>query len=166
MKTARNWIGFAVLLAFPGRFVQSTIFPPTLSICDIRSRPQNFLGQVVTVSGEVEASFHVTDLSSPSCIDFGAALVESHSMRQSAASERFRVELETTRGCTDDRPFVVTVQGRFGTANIRGLPTYRILVEKVLRAEFVEGLSRHCMSRDVSPPDIKIPPQPMPLLFP
>jgi len=59
----------------------------------------------------------------------------------------------------------VTVRGRIGTALMRDIPVYRIVIDKVLGAAFTQQTSRYCMNRDIPPPDIKIPPQAMPELF-
>jgi hypothetical protein len=139
----------------------------TLSICDVRSQSKKYLGQLVTVTGEVQRTGHGVGMSSSKCPNVGAALVESNEMQRSSApeSELFREGTWKTLLCTDDRVFVVTVRGRFGTAVTRNIPIYRIVMDKVLRAESAQQTSRHCMNREIPPPDVKIPPQPMPDLF-
>jgi hypothetical protein len=166
-KILRRGLAVLVVLATGTGFAQSNSEKPFLSICDIRSKPKEYLGQTVTVSGEVEATYHLTGLSSPKCPNVGAALVESASIGQSTEPtiRHFREGVLNSRLCLDDRPFVVTVKGRFGNGKLRGIPIYRIMIEKVLQAEFVEGTVPRCMNREIPAPDIKIAPRPLPDLL-
>jgi hypothetical protein len=117
------------------------------------------------VTGEVQRTGHGVGMSSPKC--GGAALVESNRMQKSSSSEAqlFRDGTWETFLCTDDHVFVATVRGRFGTALMEGIPGYRIVIEKVLLAEFTQQIAVHCLSQEIRPPDVKIPSQPMPELF-
>ncbi len=94
----------------------------SVSICDIRSQSKKYIGKVVTVTGEVQRTSHGVSMSSSQCPTVGAALVESNEMEKSRApeSELLRDGTWKTFLCTDDRVFVVTVRGRFGTAVTRG----------------------------------------------
>ena len=158
-------LGLLVVLSAYGGLAQTKADARTLSICDIRSQSKKYLGQVVTVAGEVQRTGHSVVMSSPKC--GGAALVESNGMQESSGPEAqlFREGTWKTFLCTDDHVFVATVRGRFGTALMRGIPGYRIVIDKVLRAEFTQQISKHCLNRFVPPPDVKIPPQAMPDLF-
>lgn len=136
----------------------------SLSICDVRSHSKRYFGKVVTVTGEVERTGHGVSMSSSQFPTVGAALVESNAMEKSRAleSERFRDGTWKTYLCTDNRVFVATVRGRFGTAVSRGISICRIVIDKVVRAEFTEQTAQHCMNREIPlPPDIKIPPEGM-----
>lgn len=138
---------------------------PARSVCEIRSHPEKYLGKTVTVMGELYAEHHATHLSSPNC-ELATVFVESDVLYHSSTPtlELFRDGRARTFMCSDDRPFAVTVRGRFGTVNARGLSLYRIVVDEVISAAFVDGLSQHCKNRDVSPPDIKFSVAPMPRL--
>jgi hypothetical protein len=139
----------------------------TLTICDVRSHAKKYLGKVVTVTGEVQGTgHHGVGIGSSECPSWGAALVESNEMEKSRApdSELFREGTWKTLQCTDDRVFVATVRGRFGTAMMRGTPIYRIVVDRVLRAEFIQQTSPYCINREppLPPPAIEVPSKPMP----
>jgi hypothetical protein len=166
-RMLQTGLGFVVVLAAYGGLAQTRPDTRTLSICDIRSQSKRYLGQVVTVTGEVQRTYHGTGMSSADCSSVGAALVESKRMQQSRTpdSQLFREGAWKTFLCTDNHVFVVTVRGRFGTALMRDIPAYRIVIDKVLRAEFMQQTSPYCMSRDTPPPDVKFPPQAMPELF-
>lgn len=154
-----------VLFAYAG-LAQTTIATQTLSICDIRSQPKKYLGKVVTVTGEVERNGHGLSMGNSECSTVGVALAESKEMEKSRApqSELFRDGTWKTLLCTDERVFVATVRGRFGTAVTRGIPIYRIVVDTVLKAEFTQQTSPYCVNREppLPPPAINIPLKPMP----
>ena len=138
-----------------------------LTICDVRSHAKKYLGKVVTVTGEVQRTGHPgVGIGSSECPSWGAALVESTEMEKSRApdSELFRDGTRKTLLCTDDRVFVATVRGRFGTAVARGIPIYRIVVDRVLGAEFTQQTSPYCINREppLPPPAIEIPSKAMP----
>lgn len=141
---------------------------PTLTICDVRSQAKKYLGKVVTVTGEVQGTGHhgVVGMSNSQCPAVGVALAESKEMEKSRApqSELFRDGMGKTLLCTDERVFLATVQGRFGTAVTRGIPIYRIVVDRVLRADFIQQTSPNCINREppLPPPAIEIPSKPMP----
>jgi hypothetical protein len=134
-----------------------------LSICEVRSQPQKYLGKIITVTGEAFREHHGTHLGSPKC-DLGALLVPSPALRRSKRKEdvTFQEGLYQTYACLDNRPFVVTVRGRFGTVKSRGMVLYRIVAERAIATQFTEGLSHFCTHRDVPPPNIKTAPQPLP----
>jgi hypothetical protein len=154
-----------VLAAHDG-LTQTSAALQSLSICDVRSQSKKYLGKVVTVTGEVQRTGHAVSMSSSQCPMVGAALVESNEMEKSHVqeSELFRAGTLKTFRCTDDRVFVATVRGRFGTAVTRGIPIYRIVVDRVLRAEFTQQTSPYCINREppLPPPAIEIPSKPMP----
>ena len=160
-------LGLLVLLPVYGGSSQTTLHLRIASICDIRSQPKKYLGQVVTVTGEVQRTGHSVGMSSAQCPSVGAALVESKQMQEANAPESrlFRDRTWDTFLCTNPHVFVVTVRGRFGTAVMRGIPGYRIVIEKVMRAEFTQQTSSHCINQVLPPPDVKFPTQPMPDLF-
>jgi hypothetical protein len=56
------------------------------------------------------------------------------------------------------------VRGHFGTAVTKGIPIYRIVVDSVLRAEFMPQTSPYCINQEPPPPTpaIQIPSKPMP----
>jgi len=140
---------------------------PTLTICDVRSQAKKFLGKVVTVTGEVQGTgHHGVGMSNSQCPTVGVALAESKEMEKSRApqSELFRDGMCKTLLCKDERVFVATVQGRFGKAVMRGIPIYRIVVDGVLRAEFIQQTSPYCINREppLPPPAIEIASKPMP----
>ena len=141
---------------------------PTLTICDVRSQAKKYLGKVVTVTGEVQGTGHhgVVGMSNSQCPTVGVALAESKEMEKSRApeSEQFRDGMGKTLLCTDERVFVATVQGRFGTGLTRGIPIYRIVVDRVLRAEFIQQTSPSCINREppLPAPAIEVPSKPMP----
>jgi hypothetical protein len=141
---------------------------PTLTICDVRSQAKKYLGKVVTVTGEVQGTGHhgVVGMSNSQCPTVGVALAESKEMGKSRApqSDLFRDAIGKTLLCTDERVFVATVQGRFGTALTEGIPIYRIMVDRVLRAEFMQQTSPSCINREppLPPPAIEISSKPMP----
>ena len=141
---------------------------PTLTICDVRSQAKKYLGKVVTVTGEVQGTGHhgVVGMSNSQCPTVGVALAESKEMKKSRApqSELFRDGMWKTLLCKDERVFVATVQGRFGKAVMRGIPIYRIVVDRALRAEFIQQTSPYCINREppLPPPAIEIPSKPMP----
>jgi len=166
-RMLQGGFGLVILLAPSVGLTQTRPDIPTLSICDIRSQPKKYLGRMVTVTGEVQRTFHGISISSSKCPNVGAALAESDGMRKSSAlsSEQFRQGTWKTLSCEDDGVFVVTVRGRFGTALARNLRIYRIVIDKVLRAEFTQQTSPHCINQDIPPPDIKIEPGVMPDLF-
>jgi hypothetical protein len=166
-RTLQAGFGLLVVLAASKGFTQTRPAAPTLSICDIRSQSKKYLGQVVTVTGEVQRTYHGTGVSSTKCPNVGAALVESNDLRKSSTpkSQLSREGTWKTFLCTDDHVFVVTVRGRFGTALMQDIPVYRIVIDKVLGAEFTQQTSRYCMNREIPPPDIKIPSPAMPELF-
>jgi hypothetical protein len=166
-RLLQTGLGLLVVFAAYAGLTQTRPDTPTLSICDVRSQSKKYLGQVVTVTGEVQRTGHGTGMSSTRCPNLGAALVESSEMQKSSApeSQLFREGTWNTFLCTDDHVFLVTVRGRFGTALTRDISFYRIVIDKVLRVEFTEQTSRYCMNREIRPPDVKIPPQAMPELF-
>jgi len=157
-----------VVLAAHDGLTQTSPATQSVSICDIRSQSKKYLGKVVTVTGEVQRTGHDgVSMSSSQCPTVGAALVESNEMEKSRSpeSELFRDGTWKTFLCTDERVFVVTVRGRFGTAVTRGIPICRIVIDRILKAEFTQQTSRHCMNREIPPPDIKIPPKVIPDRF-
>jgi len=158
-------LGLLVLLSAYGGSSQTTFNLRTVSICDIRSQPKKYLGQVVTVTGEVQRTGH--SVGCAQCPSVGAALVESKQMQEANAPESrlFRDGTWDTFLCTNPHVLVVTVCGRFGTAVMRGIPGYRIVIEKVTRAEFTQQTSSHCINQVLPPPDVKFPAKPMPDLF-
>ena len=160
-------LGLLVLLSAYGGFSQTTFDLRTVSICDIRSQPKKYLGQVVTVTGEVQKTGHSVGMSSAQCPSVGAALVESKQMQEANAPESrlFRDGTWDTFLCSNPHVLVVTVRGRFGTVVMRGLPGYRIVIEKVMRAEFTQQTSSHCITQGLPPPDVKFSTKPMPDLF-
>src|SRR5258708_38710768 len=87
----------------------------SLSVCELRAHPQEYLGKIVVVTGEVAGTWHhgVT-LSSRQCVS-GAAVIESDEMEttDSEMNRAYRAGLASKMGCSDVRPFVVTVRGRF-----------------------------------------------------
>jgi hypothetical protein len=159
-------LGLLIVLSANGGLAQTTTDTRTLSICDIRSQPKKYLGKVVTVTGEVLRTGHGLGMNNSQCPTVGVALAESKEMEKSRApqSERFRDGTWKTLLCTDKRVFVATVRGRFGTAVTRGIPIYCIVVERVLRAEFIPQTSPYCINREppLPPPAIEIPSKPMP----
>ena len=159
-------LGLLIVLSAYGGLAQTTIDTRALSICDIRSQPKKYLGKVVTVTGEVLRTGHGLGMNNSQCPTVGVALAESKEMEKSRApqSVRFRDGTWRTLLCTDERVFVATVRGRFGTAVTRGIPIYRIVVERVLRAEFIPQTSPYCINREppLPPPAIEIPSKPMP----
>jgi hypothetical protein len=165
-QLVQTGLGLLVVLSAFGGLAQTTTDPHVLSICDIRSQPKKYLGKVVTVTGEVQRAGHGVSISSSQCPTVGAALVESKEMEKSRApqSELFRDGTWKTFLCTDDRVFIATVRGHFGTAVTRGIPIYRIMVDRVLRAEFISHTSPHCINREppLPPPAIEVPSKPMP----
>jgi len=161
--------GFAlsIVLAASAALPKSKPEAWTLTICDVRSQAKKYLGKVVTVAGEVQRTGHGgVGMGSSECPSWGAALVESNKMGKSRTpnSEVFRDGKWKTLSCTDGRVFVVTVRGRFGTAVTRGIPIYRSVIDRVLRAEFIQQKSRYCINREppVPPPAIEVPSKPMP----
>ena len=106
-------------------------------------------------------------MESNQCPGVSAALVESKQMQSSSApeSELFREGTWDAFLCTNPHVFVVTVRGRFGTAVMRGIPGYRIVIDRVLQAQFVEQTSRSCINRDLPPPAVKFSTPQMPNLF-
>lgn len=162
-------LGLGLLVALSAYRVssQTTTNLRTVSICDIRSQPRKYLGQVVTVTGEVQRTGHSVGMSSAQCPSVGAVLIESkHEQEANAPESRlFREGTWDTFLCTNPHVFVVTVRGRFGTAVMRGIPGYRIVIERVMRAEFTQQTSSHCINQVLPPPDVKFPTQPMPDLF-
>lgn len=163
-RIQRGGFGLLILLAPSVGPAQTKRETPILSICDIRSQPKKYLGRMVTVTGEVQRTFHGISMSSSKCPNVGAALAESNQMRRSSAlsSELFRQGTWKTLSCEDDGVFVVTVRGRFGTALTRNLRTYRIVIDDVLQAHFTQQTSPHCINEDIPPPDIKIEPEKVP----
>jgi hypothetical protein len=159
-------LGLLVLLSAYGGLAQTTTDTRTLSLCDIRSQPKKYLGKVVTVTGEVLRTAHGLGMNNPQCPTVGVALAESKEMEKSRApqSELFRDGTWKTLLCTDERVFVATVEGRFGTAVTRSIPIYRIVVDRVLRAEFIPQTSPYCINREppLPPPAIEIPSRPKP----
>lgn len=155
----------ALLIAHDG-FAQNSPMTQPLSICVIRAQSKKYLGKVVTVTGNVQRNGHGLSMNNPECPTTGVALGESKQMEKSATpqSELFRDGTWKTLLCTDDRVFVATVRGRFGTAAVRGIPIYRILVDRVIRAEFIQQTSAYCIHREppLPPPAIVIPSKPMP----
>jgi hypothetical protein len=155
----------AVLAAHDG-LTQTSPASQSLSICVIRAQPKEYLGKVVTVTGEVERTGHGLGMNNSQCATVGIALAESKEMEKSRApqSELFRDGTWKTLLCTDERVFVATVRGRFGTAVTRGIPIYRIVVDRVLRAEFIQQTSPYCINREppLPPPAVEIPSKPMP----
>jgi hypothetical protein len=157
----------AVLAARDGLTQTSPATQP-LSVCVIRAQSKKFLGKVVTVTGEVQGSGHGHGLSmsNSECSLVGVALAESKEIEKSNApqSELFRDGTRKTLLCTDSRVFVATVRGRFGTTVARGIPIYRIVVDRVLRAEFIQQTSPYCINREppLPPPATEIPSKPMP----
>ena len=166
-RLLQTGLGLLVVFAAYAGLTQTRPDTRTLSICDIRSQSKKYLGQVVTVTGEVQRTGHGTGMISTKCPNVGAALVESKEMQKSSIpeSQLFREGTWHTFLCTDDRVFSVTVRCHFGTALTRDIPVYRIVIDKVLRAEFTEQTSRYCLNREIPPPDVKIPPRAMPELF-
>jgi hypothetical protein len=147
-------------------FAQTSPARP-VSICEIRSQSKRYLGKVVTVTGEVMRTVHDgMSMSSSQCPLIGALLIESNDLEKSHASEAetFRDGTWKTTLCTDDRVFVATVRGRFGTAVARGIPIYRIVVDRVLQAEFTKETSRYCINREppLPAPAFVVPSKPMP----
>ena len=138
---------------------------PTVTICDLRSQAKKYLGRVVTVTGEVQGTGHhgIVGISNSQCPTVGVALAESKEMEKSRApqSELFRDGTWKTLHCTDERVFVATVRGRFGTATTGGIRIYRIVVDTVLKAQFAQQTSPYCVNRE-PPPAINIPLKPMP----
>lgn len=163
-RILQGGFGLLILLAPSLGLTQTKPDAPTLSICDIRSQPKKYLGRMVTVTGEVQRTFHGISMSSSRCPNVGAALAESNQMRKSSAlsSELFRQGTWKTLSCEVDGVFVVTVRGRFGTALTRDLRIYRIVIDNVVRAEFTQQTSLHCINQDMPPPDINIEPEVMP----
>jgi len=155
----------AVLSAHDG-LTQTSPATQSLSICVIRAQSKKYLGKVVTVTGEVQRNGHGISMNNSECSTVGVALAESEEMKKSRAprSELFRDGTWKTLLCTDERVFVATVRGRFGTAVTRGIPIYRIVVDRVLRAEFIQQTSPYCINREppLPPPAIEIPSKPMP----
>ena len=162
----RTGLGLLIVLTAYGGLAQTTTDTRTLSICDIRSQPKKYLGRVVTVAGEVLRTGHELGMNDSQCPIVGIALAESKEMEKSRdpQSERFRDGTWKTLLCTDERVFVATLRGRFGTAVTRGIPIYRIVIDRVLRAEFIQQKSRYCINREppVPPPAIEVPSKPMP----
>jgi hypothetical protein len=105
-------------------------------------------------------------MSSLQCPMVGAGLVESNELEKSHApeAEAFRDGTWKTVLCEDDKVFVATVRGRFGKATARGIPICRLVVDKVLHAEFTQQTSRYCVNREppLPPPAIEFPSKPMP----
>jgi len=158
--------GLLVVMAVSAGSTQSKPNTQKLSICEIRSQANKYLGKVVTVTGEVQRSGHSVSMTSSQCSTVGAALVESNEGEKSHSpeAEQFRDGTWKTFLCTDERVFVATVRGRFETAVTRGIPIYRIAVDRVLRAEFIQQTSPHCINREppLPPPAIEIPSKPVP----
>ena len=148
-RMLQSGFGLLILLAPSLGLTQTKPNSPTLSICDIRSQPKKYLGRLVTVTGEVQRTFHGISMSSSKCPNVGAGLAESNGMRKSSAlsSELFRQGTWKTLTCEDDGVFVVTIRGRFGTALTENLRIYRIVIDNVLRAEFTQQTSPHCVNR-------------------
>jgi hypothetical protein len=160
-------IALGIVLAASAALPQPKPETPTLTICDVRSHAKKYLGKVVTVTGEIQRTgHHGVGIGSSECPSWGAALVESNEMEKSRApeSELFREGTWKTLQCTDDRVFVATVRGRFGRAVTRGIPIYRIVVDRILRAEFIQQTSAYCINREppLPPPAIEVPSKPMP----
>lgn len=112
------------ILAVHDGFAQTSPVRP-VSICDIRSQSKRYLGKVVTVTGEVERTVHDgASMSSSQCPTVGALLIESNEFEKSHTpeAETFRDGTWKAAFCKDDRVFVATVRGRFGTAVTRGIP--------------------------------------------
>src|SRR5215475_4032972 len=124
-------------MAVSAGLTQSKPATQKLSICEIRSQPKKYFEKVVTVTGEVQRSGHTVTMTSSQCPTVGAALVESNARTKSHSpeAEQYRDGTWKTFLCTDERVFVATVRGRFGTAVTRGIPIYRIAVDRVLQAE-------------------------------
>ena len=162
-------VALGIVLAASAALPQPKPETPTLTICDVRSYAKKYLGKVVTVTGEVQRTDHGAGIGSSECPSWGAALVESNEMEKSHApeSELFREGTWKTLQCTDDRVFVATVRGRFGTAVTRGIPIYRIVVDRILRAEFIQQTSAYCINREPPPPlpAVEVPSKPMPDFF-
>lgn len=167
-RKLQSGFGLLILLAPAVGLTQTRPTTPILSICDIRSQPKKFLGRVVTVTGEVQRTFHGISMSSSKCPNVGAALAESNEMRKSSTREvePFREGTMTTLACTNDDIFKVTVRGRFGTTTTRNLSMYRLVMDKVLRSEFTQQTSQYCIGWEMlnpnPPPVVKIPLQPTP----
>jgi hypothetical protein len=168
-RLLQTGLGLLIVLSAYGDLAQITTDTLTLSICDIRSQPKKYLGKVVTVTGEVQRNGHGLSMNNSECSTVGVAIAESKEMEKSHApqSQLFRDGTWKTLLCSDERVFVATVRGRFGTAVTRGIPIYRIVVDGVLRAEFIQQTSPYCINREppLPPPAINIPSKPMPDLF-
>ena len=162
-------LGFGLIvaaLAAPDGVTEASPATQSLSVCVIRAQSKKLLGKVVAVTGEVQGNGHGLSMSNSECSLVGVALAESKEMKKShdPQSELYRDGTRKALLCTDPRVFVATVRGRFGTTVTRGIPIYRIVVDGVLRAEFIQQTSPYCINREppLPPPALVIPLKPMP----
>jgi hypothetical protein len=120
---------------------------PTFSVCDLRSEGgfAKFYDEIVTVTGEVDATPDLTLLVSRGC-DQAVQLVESESLRKQSSPilESFRSGIEEKTGCRDERPFQVALRGKLEMSRGAGDLLYTFRVTRVLKVEFLGGRSLNC----------------------
>jgi hypothetical protein len=110
-----------------------------LDACRLLSTREQYDNRIVTVSGYVEASYHVTMLTSADCKG-GIALADSKSLPADPLYGVYHEGVQAKRVDKNARKFKVVVQGRFRTT----LPKARIggsqlVIMRLLDARFEDG---------------------------
>ncbi len=125
-----------------------------VSVCALRALGgfAKYSGDVVTVTGEVDANAEFTLLSGKVCdrgvmLKFGVPTPNSDSERFS----RFRSAVESKIGCYEDRPLEVELSGKLDMQSNTYGNFYTFTVVDVRKVDFGEGRSRTCVPSTSTP---------------